>query len=134
MTLGASRAGVNASEKGVALFSSRGLAFDGRLKPDLTAPGVALLTAEPGRNADASPRFGTASGSSAAAAVVAGAAALLVQARPSLDAVALKGLLVGAGRPLHGEPLTAQGAGLVDVGAAAAAETAATRRPTLARR
>jgi subtilisin family serine protease len=126
VTLGASRAGVNASEQGVALFSSRGLAFDGRLKPDLTAAGVALLTAEPGRNADASPRFGTASGSSAAAAVVAGAAALLVQARPSLDAVALKGLLVGAGRPLHGEPLTAQGAGLVDVGAAAAAETAAT--------
>ena len=81
------------------LFSSRGLAFDGRLKPDLAAPGVALLTAEPGRNPDASPRFGTASGSSAAAAVVAGTAALLVQARPWLDAVALKGLLVGRGPP-----------------------------------
>src|SRR5215207_8811746 len=94
---------------GVAPFSSRGLAFDGRLKPDLTAPGVAVLTSEPGRNPDASARFGTASGSSAAAAVVAGAAALLVQARPSLDAVALEGLLIGAGRPLRGEPLTAQG-------------------------
>jgi subtilisin family serine protease len=110
---------------GVAPFSSRGLAFDGRLKPDLMAPGVAVLTSEPGRNPDASPRYGTASGSSVAAAVVAGAAALLVQARPSLDAVALKGLLVGAGKPLPREGLTAQGAGLLDVGAAAAAEAAA---------
>jgi Subtilase family len=110
---------------GVAPFSSHGLAFDGRLKPDLTAPGVAVLTSEPGRNPDASPRYGTASGSSAAAAVVAGAAALLVQARPSLDAVALKGLLIGAAKPLPRESLTAQGAGLVDVGAAAAAEAAA---------
>jgi Subtilase family/PA domain len=110
---------------GVAPFSSHGLAFDGRLKPDLTAPGVAVLTSEPGRNPDASPRYGTASGSSAAAAVVAGAAALLVQARPSLDAVALKGLLIGAAKPLARESLTAQGAGLLDVGAAAAAEAAA---------
>jgi subtilisin family serine protease len=110
---------------GVAPFSSRGLAFDGRLKPDLTAPGIGVLTSEPGRNPDASPRFGTASGSSAAAAVVAGAAALLVQARPSLDAVGLKGLLVGAAKPLPRESLTAQGAGLLDVGAAAAAEAAA---------
>jgi minor extracellular serine protease Vpr len=111
--------------RGVAAFSSRGLAFDGRLKPDLSAPGVAVLTSDPGRNPDASPRYGTASGSSAAAAVVAGAAALLAQARPSLDAVALKGLLVGAARPIAGEDLNAQGAGLVDIGAAAAAEVAA---------
>jgi subtilisin family serine protease len=125
VSIGASRQDDNPAAGSVALFSSRGLAFDGRLKPDLTAPGVALLTAEPGRNADASARFGTASGSSAAAAVVAGTASLLVQARPRLDAVALKSLLVGAGRPLRGDTLTAQGAGLVDVGAAAAAEAAA---------
>ena len=125
VSLGAAREGANAGWRRVAPFSSRGLAFDGRLKPDLVAPAVALLTAEPGRNPDASPRFGTASGSSAGAAVVAGAAALLVQARPWLDAVALKGLLVGSGRPLRGAGLTAQGAGLVDVGAAAAAEAAA---------
>lgn len=125
VSLGAPHERLNTDAGGVAPFSSRGLAFDGRLKPDLAAPGVALLTAEPGRNPDASPRFGTASGSSAAAAVVAGAAVLLVQARPWLDAVALKGLLVGAARPLSGERLTAQGAGLLDVGAAAAAEAAA---------
>jgi subtilisin family serine protease len=125
VSIGAPQDGVNAGARGVALFSSRGLAFDGRLKPDLIAPGVALLTAEPGRNPDASARFGTVSGSSASAAVVAGTAALLVQARPWLDAVALKSLLVGAARPLRGDALTAQGAGLVDVGAAAAAEAAA---------
>jgi subtilisin family serine protease len=125
VSLGSPRERANADAGGVAAFSSRGLAFDGRLKPDLSAAGVALLTAEPGRNADASARFGTASGSSAAAAVVAGTAALLVQARPRLDAVALKGLLVGTGRPLRREELTAQGSGLVDVGAAAAAESAA---------
>jgi subtilisin family serine protease len=123
VSLGAPRG--RAVVRRVAPFSSHGLAFDGRLKPDLSAPGVALLTSDPGRNPDASPRYGTASGSSAAAAVVAGAAALLVQARPSLDAVALKGLLVGAGKPLAREGLTAQGAGLLDVGAAAAAEATA---------
>ena len=32
----------------VAGFSSRGLAFDGGVKPDVAAPGVALATAEPG--------------------------------------------------------------------------------------
>lgn len=125
VSIGAPKDGANAGGQGVALFSSRGLAFDGRLKPDVIAPGVALVTAEPGRNADASARFGSVSGSSAGAAVVAGAAALLVQARPWLDAVALKSLLVGAARPLRGDSLTSQGAGLVDVGAAAAAEVAA---------
>jgi Subtilase family/PA domain len=125
VTLGSAREEANAGEGAVAPFSSRGLAFDGRLKPDLAASGVSLLTAEPGRNAEAAPRYGTASGSSVSAAVVAGAAALLVQARPWLDAVALKGLLVGAGRPLPGSGLTAQGGGLVDVGAAAATEAAA---------
>ena len=42
-----------------------------------------------------------------------------------LGASALAGLLIGTGRRLHGEPVTAQGSGLVDVGAAAAGELAA---------
>ncbi|MFN2471078.1 MAG: S8 family serine peptidase [Gaiellaceae bacterium] len=110
---------------GVAPFSSRGLAFDGRLKPEAVAPGVALTTSEPGENEDASPRFGSLSGASAAAAVAGAAAALLADARPDLDATALKGVLVGSARRLDGEPRTAQGAGVLDVGAAAAAELAA---------
>ncbi|MBD0348796.1 MAG: S8 family serine peptidase [Thermoleophilia bacterium] len=118
-------AGAAAIEGGVAPFSSRGLAFDGRLKPDVVAPGVALLTSEPGENEDASPRYTTLSGASAAAGVAGAAAALLAEARPDLDAAELKGALVGAARPLAGEARTAQGAGLLDVGAAAASELAA---------
>jgi subtilisin family serine protease len=98
-----------------AAFSSRGLAFDGGLKPELTAPGVALLTSHPGRGADGAPAFGTVSGSSAAAAIVAGAATLLAQARSDLDAAALKGALVGSAEP----------GGLLDLGAASAAEVVA---------
>jgi subtilisin family serine protease len=105
-------------------FSSTGLSFDGRVKPNLVAPGVALATAEPGDDATGAPRFGTVNGSSAAAAAVAGEAALLAEARPDLDAGALAGLLAESGRPIAGEPVTSQGAGLVDGGAAAAGEIA----------
>ena len=88
----------------VASFSSVGLAFDGRVKPDLVAPGVGLATSDPGVNADGSPRFVTVNGSSAAAATVAGAAALLAQARPSLGANALAGLLIGTAQRLEASP------------------------------
>ncbi|MGZ4651493.1 MAG: S8 family serine peptidase, partial [Kineosporiaceae bacterium] len=110
---------------GVAPFSSRGLTFDGRLKPDLVAPGVGLEAPEPGETEDSTARYGAISGASAATAVVGAAAALLAQARPDLDAAELRGALVGTSRPLHGEPRTAQGAGELDLGAAAAAELAA---------
>jgi hypothetical protein len=109
----------------VARFSSTGLAFDGRVKPELVAPGVALETAEAGTNADGSARYGTVNGTSGAAALVAGAAALLTQARPDLDAAALKSLLVGSATPIRDDPVTAQGAGLLDIGAATATEIAA---------
>jgi len=103
----------------VAAFSSSGLAFDGRPKPDLVGPGVALTTTGPG-----GARV-TVNGTSAAAAAVAGAAALVAQARPRLDAAELAALLTGTARPLQDDPLTAQGAGLVDVRTAAAAPLAA---------
>lgn len=124
VSIGAARSEPNDAAGRVAAFSSRGLSFDGRVKPDLVSLGVSVATAVPGSNDDGTQRYGTVNGSSAAAAAVAGAAALLVQARPSLDAVAVKSLLVGSARPLPGDPLAAQGAGLVDVGAAAAAELA----------
>ena len=106
-------------------FSSTGLAFDGRVKPEVVAPGVALETAEPGANTDGSARYGTVNGTSGAAALVAGAAALLAQARPYLDADALKSLIVGAARPLPDDPVTAQGVGLIDLGGATATEVGA---------
>jgi hypothetical protein len=103
----------------VAPFSSSGLAFDGSVKPDVVAPGVAVPTVDPGGEPV------SVDGSSAAAATVAGAAALLAQARPSLGADALAALLVGSADPLPGDAVTAQGAGSVDVGTAAASEVAA---------
>lgn len=111
--------------RAVAPFSSRGLAFDGRVKPELLAAGVTVATSEPGETSGGAPAYGSVNGSSAAAAIAAGAAALLAQARPDLDAEAIKQVLVGSARPIPGESLAAQGAGVLDLGAAAAAETAA---------
>jgi hypothetical protein len=125
VSLGSVRTTSNAGAGHVAQFSSSGLAFDGRVKPDVVAPGVALETAEPGSSSDGSARYGTVNGTSVAAALVAGGAALLAQARPYLDAEALKGLLVGSARPMPGDSVTTQGAGLVDVGGATATEFAA---------
>ena len=125
VSIGAAKVEPNRAGGGVAPFSSRGLAFDGFVKPDLVAPAVNLLTADPGRAEDGTARYSSISGSSAAAGVVAGAAALLAQARPELDASALKGLLAGTARPLPGTSVAAQGAGLLDLGSAFPAETAA---------
>lgn len=125
VSLGHASIAPNAGADRIAQFSSRGLAYDGRVKPDLAASGVGLATSEAGANDDGSPRYGTVNGSSAAAATVAGAAALLAQARPSLGADDLRSLLAGAARPLPDESLLAQGAGLVDLGAAVATELGA---------
>lgn len=125
LTLGHLRRISNPTRGGVAAFSSTGLAFDGRVKPELVATGVELSTSDPGVGDGGAPRYGTINGSSAAAAVVAGAAALLAEARPSVDAAGLKSLLVGAARPIDGESVTSQGAGLLDLGAATASELGA---------
>jgi subtilisin family serine protease len=125
VSIGVPHTAANGSAMQVAPFSSRGLAYDGRVKPDLTAPGVVLATAEPGRNDDGSPRYGTVNGTSGAAAVVAGAAALLAQLRPNLSAEDLRSLLAGTADPLADTSDTAEGGGLVDLGAAASTELAA---------
>ena len=125
VSIAGARSAPNTELGRVAAFSSQGLAFDGRVKPDLVAPGVALATAEPGVTERDITRYGTVNGSSAAAAVVAGAAALVAEARPALDAAALKSVLVGTARPVNGDGVTAAGAGMLDVGAATAAEVGA---------
>jgi subtilisin family serine protease len=125
VTLGNVDSVPNLARGRVASFSSAGLAYDGRVKPELVAPGVGLATSDPGANADGSPRFVTVNGSSAAAATVAGAAALVAEARPTLAANALKSVLVGTARALARTPVAAQGAGLVNAGGAAASELAA---------
>ena len=113
--IGAARERRNAQASTAAAFSSRGLAFDGGMKPEVVAPGVGLLTSHPGRGSDGQAAFGTVSGTSAAAAVVASGAALLAQARPDLDANGLRGALVGTSRAVSG-------ARRLDLGAAAAVE------------
>jgi subtilisin family serine protease len=125
VSFGAPRAVRNGASEEIAPFSSRGLAFDGRVKPDLAAPGVGVPTSEPGSNDDGSRRLGTVNGSSAAAAVVAGAAAVLAQARPELRAADLASLLAGTAHPLPDTTVAAQGAGLVDLGAALSGEISA---------
>ena len=119
VSIGSLRVSPNPNVRRVSAFSSAGLAFDGRVKPDLVAPGVGVATSQPGSNPDGTSRFATVNGSSVAAAVVGGAAALLAQARPSLDARALRSLLANHARPLPGASVA------VDLGAAAAAETTA---------
>ena len=123
LAVGASSVDQNPSVSAPAPFSSEGLTFADGAKPELSAPGVGLATAEPGRTDDGSGMFGTVSGSSAAAAVVAGSAALLAQARPDLDAAALRSALIAGARPVPGA--TGVAAGLVDPAAAAFAELVA---------
>ena len=91
-------------------FSSQGLAFDGSMKPDVVAPGVALETAEPGTAPDGSALYGTVNGTSGAAAIVAGAAAQLAQMRPSLDATALRSLLAGYAQQGRASPFASAAA------------------------
>jgi subtilisin family serine protease len=125
VSLGAPGWRLNGRRASIAPFSSHGLAFGGGIKPEVAAAGVELVTADPGRNDDRTARFGTISGTSAAAALAGGAAAVLAQARPELDATALKGVLVGTAVRVGRSPVAAQGAGVIDLGAATAAEVIA---------
>jgi hypothetical protein len=124
VSIGAGRPVANHENGFVAGFSSRGLAFDGRVKPDVAAPGVGIATTEPGAAPDGSALYGTVNGTSGAAATVAGAAALLVQMRPSLTAEELRSLLVGYAQPGRAAA-AAVGAGTFRVGAAAVGEVTA---------
>jgi hypothetical protein len=124
IAVGASRDEANSAHSLVAGFSSQGLAFDGGIKPDVAAPGVALATAEPGSASDGSPLYATVNGTSGAAATVAGAAALLAQMRPALDGPSLESLLVGYAQRGNASPL-AVGAGVFRLGASAVGEVAA---------
>ena len=81
-------------------FSSKGPTVDGRIKPDLSAQGVANLLAYPSTDPNAYTRQ---SGTSFSAPLVAGLAACLIQARPTWPPVliiqALKGTASRASSP-----------------------------------
>ena len=100
-------------------FSGRGpVVALGVTKPDLTAPGVAIIAA--GLTAGDPVSLATFSGTSTATPHVAGAAALVISAHPSLNASAVVSALVLTARSsvTEGGAATtphAQGAGMVDV-------------------
>jgi subtilisin family serine protease len=125
------RGTVSPSDDVVAGWSSRG---DVTRRPDLVAPGQSVVSLrDPGSRIDldhpggrVGERFFRGSGTSQATAVVSGGAALLLQQRPELTPDQVKTLLTATARRLpHADPAT-QGAGLLDVKAAAAAPTPTT--------
>lgn len=78
----------------VAAFSSRGPTADGRVKPDLAAPGVAVLVATP--DGAGGTTFVRVNGTSFATPIVAAAAALLRQVQPGFLPIDLLEVLRGA--------------------------------------
>jgi hypothetical protein len=110
-------------------FSAVGPTFDDRLKPDLLAPGVNILSSD--ASFDAFPAenqsFGVRTGTSHAAPHVAGAAALLKQAHPDWSPADIKSALMSTAEtdiwidPTGQEPATIleRGAGRIDLSNAA---------------
>jgi len=121
----------------LAPFSSSGPTRDGRLKPDLVAPGVSVLSARStARHPSADePKLARMSGTSMAAPFVAGTIALMFQAaRLPLRVRQTRELLLNAAHPLsNGEPQFRWGSGYVDVenAVAGAAELLSTQKSML---
>ncbi|USQ81501.1 S8 family serine peptidase [Ornithinimicrobium faecis] len=113
----------------IAYFSSRGpRAGDHAVKPEITGPGVDIVAARAGGTNPLFPvneYYAYMSGTSMATPHVAGAAALLAQARPELDAMELKSVLVGSAVPNDELRVLDQGAGRVNVPTALTGEAIA---------
>jgi subtilisin family serine protease len=86
-------AGVDASS--LATFSGSGpTPLSLRLKPDISAPGVSILSSVPGGH------WESMSGTSMASPQIAGAAALLLERHPTWSVAELKAALIGSGSPV----------------------------------
>lgn len=99
--------------------------MDGSVKPDLTAPGVAIVAAR-AEGTDLGPPVGeqhaSLSGTSMATPHVAGAAAILAQQHPDWKADRIKAQLVSSARPIEGQTGYEQGSGRLDVAQAVASK------------
>ena len=103
-----------------AWFSSRGpTAVDHNLKPEMSAPGVGISAARSGGRGDNA--YAAMSGTSMATPHVAGAAAIVKQAHPTWTGQQLKAALVSSAKSDVPGDVRAQGAGRLDVIAAAKA-------------
>lgn len=103
--------------------SSRGPRLgDYGIKPDLAAPGTAIIAARAGGEPDPYVAFG---GTSMAAPHVAGAAAVLAQQHPQWSAQRLADHLQSSARRMDGAVASTHGSGVVDVAAASATDVSA---------
>ncbi|WP_128979977.1 S8 family serine peptidase [Streptomyces roseicoloratus] len=108
-----------------AYFTSKGPRHgDQALKPDLSAPGVAILAAR-SQLASGSGLYTSMSGTSMATPHVAGVAALLAEKHPDWTGAQLKNALMSSAKTLP-DPAYDLGAGRVDVAAAITADVTAT--------
>ncbi|MGG4147138.1 S8 family serine peptidase [Paenibacillus algorifonticola] len=102
-------------------FSSRGPSLPGlAIKPDITAPGVAIRSSIPAYGGDYSDAYENKQGTSMASPHIAGAAALLLQKKRGLTPFEVKGLLMNNAKKLadrSGERYSHmdQGAGRIDL-------------------
>ncbi|GAA2997099.1 S8 family serine peptidase [Actinokineospora diospyrosa] len=99
-------------------FSGRGPRVgDGAVKPDITAPGMAIVAARSSASPGDGPYvadFGT----SMATAHVSGAAAVLAQQHPDWSGERIKDVLMASAKPGAGQTIFQEGTGRVDVAAA----------------
>ena len=118
--------GASTDTDGMANFSSRGPTADGRVKPDISAPGTKIIAARATGTAMGTPlddNYTSAQGTSMATPHVAGLCALILKANPRLTPAQVKGILRDSCIDLKMDP-NIQGQGRVDALAAVTAAAA----------